>query len=504
MRVALALFALSLAVRLAIVLASGFNGLYGQDAYAYVDYARQISSGRLAGPFYWPLGYPLLVAIASLGVLDLARAGQIVSLMSGSAIAPLAYWIAHDLPLDDRVRKDAAVVAGALAAVSGQLIQASLVVMSDAAALFAATVGAAALLRYGVARGSAGARTPPGGPIYTAEGRADSSRSPGRPGWLLVLAGTFLAMATGCRWIFGLLFVPAALFCIDLWRSGRLPWKAIVIAAASGTVLILPHLLIARTFPSQLVDHPWLASWSPANAIRTVFDNADGHFEYRWPPALYYLEPALHPFFISPVFSVFIARGAWAMRGTPALLLLGGWMAIQYGFLIGVPLENFRFGLAYFVPVILFAAVGLAVALPRARLRGLVLAIGLATTIPFAARGLGGLLHLSADERAVVEQLKAALPPGATVVTMGLTERLIRDTAFKVVELYHESPSTLQRLTCTARSLHLVIDTQAIARQWAGRAPARTLADLQRRHALRLIGSAARWDVYRIVPSAGC
>jgi len=60
------LFALALAVRLAFRLATGFDGLYGQDPYSYHDYAIELRAALGAGhappPYFWPLGYPLLVA----------------------------------------------------------------------------------------------------------------------------------------------------------------------------------------------------------------------------------------------------------------------------------------------------------------------------------------------------------------------------------------------------------------------------------------------------------
>ena len=103
--IALGLFLLSLGLRALMLALFPFDGLYGQDAYAYFDYARQIvgilSGGQLSGPFYWPLGYPALVALpmAIIGAAPLA--GQIVSLVTGSLIAPLVYLIAREIFQDD-------------------------------------------------------------------------------------------------------------------------------------------------------------------------------------------------------------------------------------------------------------------------------------------------------------------------------------------------------------------------------------------------------------------
>ena len=55
----------------ALCIAGDFDGLYGQDAFAYYDYAiGPLRDSLLAlqplPAFFWPPGYPLFVALASL------------------------------------------------------------------------------------------------------------------------------------------------------------------------------------------------------------------------------------------------------------------------------------------------------------------------------------------------------------------------------------------------------------------------------------------------------
>jgi hypothetical protein len=56
--------------RLLLATVTQFDGLYGQDAFAYFQYAlslrEAIGAGELPPPFFWPLGYPALVALTSL------------------------------------------------------------------------------------------------------------------------------------------------------------------------------------------------------------------------------------------------------------------------------------------------------------------------------------------------------------------------------------------------------------------------------------------------------
>src|SRR5438132_5546560 len=127
-----------------LAISRGFDGLYGQDAYAYFDYAtvsvrRSIMSGAPLEAFFWPPGYPLLVALASLAIGPSALAGQVVSLVMGGLVPAFTALLVREIwpgeiPL--------ALLSGALVALCGQLWQSSIVVMADTTGLALATVGA--------------------------------------------------------------------------------------------------------------------------------------------------------------------------------------------------------------------------------------------------------------------------------------------------------------------------------------------------------------------------
>ncbi len=145
------LFLLAAAPRVFFVWHNGFDGLYGQDAYAYYDYARQmysaLSHAQLPPPFWWPLGYPALLNLSFLLLGVSVRAAQAITLASGAAIAPLTYFLAREA-VGARRGQVAGLVAGLILALSGQAVQSSVVIMSDAPALMWATLSAWLLLRY--------------------------------------------------------------------------------------------------------------------------------------------------------------------------------------------------------------------------------------------------------------------------------------------------------------------------------------------------------------------
>src|SRR5438270_5552993 len=132
-------------------------------------------------PFFWPPGYPLLVALTSLVLGPIPLAGQLVSLVMGALVPVLTALLVRELwPRDPTL----AVLAGALVALCGQLWQSSIVVMADTTGLTLATFSAWSLVRY--------------------------ARS-GRARWLL-FASAALAYAILARWIYGLIAIPFAVY----------------------------------------------------------------------------------------------------------------------------------------------------------------------------------------------------------------------------------------------------------------------------------------------------
>src|SRR5438270_3257623 len=139
-------------------------------------------------PFFWPPGYPLLVALTSLVLGPIPLAGQLVSLVMGALVPVLTALLVRELwPRDPTL----AVLSGALVALCGQLWQSSIVVMADTTGLALAAVAAWALARY-VRNGTLA--------------------------WL-ILAAAAIAYATLARWIYGLVGLPFGTYA--LWTMLR-------------------------------------------------------------------------------------------------------------------------------------------------------------------------------------------------------------------------------------------------------------------------------------------
>jgi hypothetical protein len=475
------LFLLALTIRVFIIMAAHFDGLYGQDAFAYLDYTKQILNLHLTGPFYWPLGYPLVAALFGLLLRNPVMGAQAASVILSSALAPLTYMITFELlaPATDNAHGQPArvavgLIAGLLTATSGQLLQSSIVIMSDAAGVLWATLAAVSLIKLG--------------------------RSP-RTHWV-VLAGITLAMAIISRWIYVALILPFGLYFLAKHRS-LLSTSKFLISSLIFLVIVISQFAFSQTSAAPVLSHGWVVNWSPINAFRNVFDNPDGHFIYHWPPLIFYADPMFHPLYLFPLLSPFVFIGAWQVRKSLVLLLLGGWILTLYPYLIGIPYENIRFGLSFFPPIVILAAVGLAAIPPLfSRLLWPIFLVSMVASLPYTRQDLVSLLALKANELAAAQYLQRSVGGKATVITFGLTPTLEHYSDFGVVELYDQSPRGLHDLICPANaSVYVFVEADNINTQWAGKAPQINFLWLQEHAGLVEIGRQTSWTLYKVSPN---
>ncbi|MCA1553746.1 MAG: hypothetical protein LC737_05155, partial [Chloroflexi bacterium] len=86
----LIVFAVAFALRAAAIVHWQFNGLYGQDAYAYYDYALALRAALLTAQpipnFWWPPAYPAFFVLVSAFIGATPFAAQFISLMAGSLL----------------------------------------------------------------------------------------------------------------------------------------------------------------------------------------------------------------------------------------------------------------------------------------------------------------------------------------------------------------------------------------------------------------------------------
>lgn len=452
MRSGLWLFVLALAARAAVVVLSGFDGLYGQDAFAYYDQAVAMAARLPRGEppptdFFWPNGYPAMAALSMAVFGPKPFAAQVVSLLCGAALAPLAYVICRDLFPHAHPR--AGIIAGTIAAVAGQSMLSSVVVMADVAALFWAAL--AMWLTVNAWRG------------------------PRAHAWFAA-AGGALGMAMITRWVYGLLLPVLLLHALRQCPRDRRWLRRLLVAVAAMAVVVLPQVGLSMHRPEG-VFHSWLLGWRPGNALGTHFETVDGIFAYRLPVGLFYALPAAHPGYLVPPLGILVLWGgvcAWRARSRDSLVLLVGWAGAMYAFLAGIPYENLRFGLSLWLPLVVLAGVGADALWTRPRLSTwtrAAVALSVAGMMGWSCWTLARFVRRQHAIKGVVREVEQRLPPGATLVTFGLTLTARRYTGLDVVEIFEQDAASLAVLARRPGRLYLLLDTANAATQWRGRPP---------------------------------
>lgn len=499
----LALLLLATVVRVIPIWQNSFDGLYGQDAYAYYEYARQlfasITQGQIPPPFWWPLGYPALLNIAFLfGGVNVISA-QAITVLCGALVAPCAFAVAHEVaPIE--YKNIAAWTAGLICAVSGQLVQSSVVIMADAPALLFATLGAWLLLRF--------ART--------------------RQILTLSLSALAIGMAVWVRWqnlILAVVWLAALL--LSEWQFERLNSSAktdskqwargiarVVLAVGLIGLVLSPQLLIRYTTNAPLAGQSWLEGWSPLNFFAHNFDNVDGHFDYALPVALFYGQVAAHPAYVfAPLTPLFLLGSGVLLRrkktdggqasatALPVIVLLSGWILAMYLFLAGIPYENFRFGLGLVTPVAVLAGIGAGWAWKRgqaSRFRFLLvgwIAVALLVMTVWQPRVLAPVLESKARELNAVNWLMQQVPANALVWTLGLDGALQTYTKLKVKNIWEKSADEL-RVSAPA---YLFIDETNLETQWRGKPVDEMFRKLRDGGQLKTLGTRGNFILFQLV-----
>jgi 4-amino-4-deoxy-L-arabinose transferase-like glycosyltransferase len=456
---------------LAVLALTRFDGLYGQDSFAYFHYAtgplrQSLARWQLPPPFFWPPGYPLMVAAMSAVVGVAPIAGQIVSVAAGAAVPAFTILLARELGTDERaglpVARDrwlpVSLLAGLIAAVTGQLLQSSLVVMADTLGLAAATAGTWAMARY---------------------------RRTGAARWLLLSALAF-AWAILTRWIYGLVAVPIAIWGAMLLgrRSRRTALLHGAGAAVVGIAILAPTVAPAvlgligggnAPFAGDLQVY----SWSPLNALRAAFTTGDGQLAYSLPNGLYYALAPANWWYFSPLLAALIAPGVWAVvrqKRTPALGILVAWAAIVLAFHAGAPWQNPRFTLAYLPPLAIFAAVGYdqlrraSHAQVRAGVAAWMLA-GLALAAAGSAVVTQEFIERKQHDVAIVRWVDGLAPANGQLLAFGLTATSQEYGRLQTLDLSEVSVERIGALLADGRPTLVLVDVNALERQWTGRVP---------------------------------
>lgn len=485
-----------------------FDGLYGQDSYAYFEYAvgpllASLRQGAPLPPFQWPPGYPLLVALVSLAVGAAPYVAQCVSALAGALVPLFTCLLAREIWPDATAGPNGrrvALLAGAIAGFAPQLGQSSVVVMADTTSLAAATGGAWMLARY-----------------VSAIERGGGARS----GAWLAAAAALLAYSVYARWGAALIVLPVlASAAVALATRVRPRMRTLVAHAVVAALVALAVLapLVRPLFASfagrgdsarHSVDlEVVLTTWNPANALRQDFENADGRQRYAGSNlAFYLLAPARHAL-LTPVFALALPFGLWRLvrsRRPEVVVLWVGWPAVVTTFLVGISWQNFRYLLLMLPPLATWAALGIDGAWRVASRRSRALLAGLVVTglVWQAVAGERLIQRFVTRKDATLDLIawtEARVPADAVLVTLSVTGACAHYGRLDVRELYGLGRNEVDALLASGRPLHLLIDIANVEGQWRALSPGENLRRFQSRGCLRELGLHPPFTLFEVTP----
>lgn len=543
MKTALILFIIALSIRLAAIVFWRFDGLYGQDSFAYLQQASAITKNLPKGEappsdFFWPNGYPVLIAFFILFLGQTALAGQLASLLCGAMLSPLAYALSQALWLNEHggdqkqipktVHREscnptghrAGILAGLIIAVAGQPILSSVVVMSDMPALFWASLSMWLVVCAGsyARRGSA---TPD--PCNPEEAEPLRSVQPVRrgtlrlPALLFLAAGAVLALAIISRWIYILIGPALGVYTLFSLRRHRNLWGVPFLALFGAAVILAPQLWLSLNKPAGLL-HSWLVGWGPANFFQREFETVDGHFVYPLPTAIFYAQPSGHPAYIFPLLGLAGLWGLWRLWQTKnweAGLLLLGWIGPVYIFLAGIPYQNFRFGLSLYMPLVILTGLGLSDLWQRLEAQVRLAQVKRFYTLWLFKVGVSSCLigmllwaypmlnaFLTTQNRGkqIVYQVEQKLPHEATLITFGLTLTFQHYSQLTTLELFFMDEAELDQVLQTQTPIYLLIDVGNIESQWRGKLPDRNYRWLKTHTILTRLETLPPYSLFKVMP----
>lgn len=309
-----------------------FNGLYGQDAYAYLLHTRDWKAfflgGNIPGPFFWPPNYSIVSGVIALIVQSEFYATQLVSVGSLIGLAwAIDKWIKGALTLSENAR--IAFVSLSIL-MSPYLLRLGLQSMSDMLAMFLLSSSFYLLWKY----------------LENESTRALSL-------WSLVTA---LALTT--RYPSIVVLSPAILYV-----TYRLITQRLFFGLIMGFVVASIPISLAIWWKTDsmgvygVTENELFQQWNPTNFFRSEFQLADTNSRFLFPNLLFNLSAAIHPgaIFFGAILLPFSFNG---LRQSPFRIIILLAFLTYAIFLSGVPFQNSRVMIFTFPLIVIFMSFG--------------------------------------------------------------------------------------------------------------------------------------------------
>lgn len=300
-----------------VACAADFNGLYGQDSHAYLQFSENWRDHLLNGtpkiPFFWPEGYPASGAILSLTGIGCLWALRLISLFSLIGSLLLAKSCIRFL-----WKKDATGWLLLAAVTQIYFVRSGFLVMSDMLCAFLILTAIYAMLLY---RETKAVRF-----------------------WILLLLASAVAFFVRYGSVV-ILLVPIAYSTWLFLMRLRVPVRAFVLLLGIGTTVLV--VMFNNHFLAELFSRG--GAWTLKYVYERTITGNDGTVTNTVPNGLYIFGNFFHPGFLScgvlllPFYKK-MDRNSWLILLTTGVYLV---------FLAGLNTQNYRFLVLAHLPVVI-------------------------------------------------------------------------------------------------------------------------------------------------------
>ncbi len=467
------LFIAAFAIRLFFVLYFKFDGLYGQDAYAYADWSNQfyqsVISFQIPPNFYWPIGFYLFTSLFGLflgGNIDLAA--LLLSLNAGALTAGFMYLLAFELFSGTKQRKILAFISGLIICFAGTAVKSSIVIMADALGLFFLTISAYNLVIY-----------------INRQNRVN-----------LIICFISFSCGLMTRYANGLFL--AVIFIVVIYELVNQKNKKkigidLLIAVIAGLIVYIPQAYYLNKYGIAYFQHEgghtaWVAAWSPLNIFRKDFFLFEGVYHYRLWNGLHYISPVFHPMFLS-LFGITFLYGIYRviihppviihpmipshrMNNKRIFLLLICWIAVYYLYLSGNPYQSIRYTMSFLPPLVLISVWGLGELKTRQVYKSVYISVCLLMLISYAYYDIDKLAKQKDKEFETIEWINKNVPAGAKLFTFEITGAVNHYSKRNAREFYaYKYNELVSSLDSSGNTAFIVLPVNKLKTQWRGLPP---------------------------------
>lgn len=453
------LFVSAFVFRVLLLIVFKFDGLYGQDAYSYLEYSKKfyysLSNFQIPPTYYWPIGYSLFTSVFTVFTAgNVWLAGLLVSLNSGSLCAGFIYLLTYELfnDFDEHKRKMISLYAGLISAFIPLLVKSSIVLMSDSLAIMFASWSIWLVVKY------------------TNEHKRK----------YIIFAAAVLSITVMTRYGYVLLAVPSLIFIIytsvkNKFRLNR-SILDIVISSAIGIVIFIPQLyyISLQGIPNFHTEGGlgiWPAMWSPINFFRSDFTTFDGTMHYRMWNALYNLSPVFHPYYLA-VFGFAFLGGAYLLlkkKYYKIIVFSLSWFLVYYLYFSGGSYQALRFLVSFMPAMIIVSAYGLAEFKIRETYKKFFLYFGIAVFFTFTIYHMSVFTVQKNNELKVVNWVNSNIPNGSKVFSFDITLALNHYTKINADEFFNNKENELKiKIDLSSNDVYFILPVEVIKTQWRG------------------------------------